>query len=195
MEKDKNTQGELILDAMSDTIVKKAEEIATLEGTQAVSVRRILLELGITNRVFYNRFHNVDEVLERVYQGMICRIRPYIISEYREGEDFFLYVMDVVERSLIVSYETKMHFSQFLFQNDSLSHASYEWWTEEIRRLIELAMEKDLIKRVDSRKLAYTIWCFCRGYNADAVERGLPREEAIANFRYAFGFFLEGLKK
>ena len=195
MERDQNTEAELISDPMSETIVKTAERIATTEGTDAVTVRRILVELGITNRVFYNRFHNADEVLECVYQGMIHRIRPYIVSEYREGEDFFAYVMDVVERSLTVSYETKMRLSQFLFQNDSLSRASYEWWTEEIRRLIEFAMEKDLIKRVDSQKLAYSIWCFCRGYNADAVGRGLDREEAIAGFRYAFGFLLDGLKK
>ena len=195
MEKDANIENELISDAMSKTIIETAERIATAEGTQAVNVRRILHELGITNRVFYNRFRNVDEVLGLVYQSMIVRIRTHIISEYDGETDFFSYVMDAVERSLIISYDTKMRCNQFLFENDSLSPASYEWWTGEIKKLIDHAKERGLIRDVDSEALSYSIWCFCRGYNADAVERGLPREEAIAKFRYGFGFLLDGLKK
>lgn len=192
MEKNEN---ELIADAMSATIVETAERIATSEGTQAVSVRRILKELGITNRVFYNRFRNVDEVLELVYGSMIVKIRTHIISEYDGKQDFFSYVMDVVERSLIISYDTKMRCNQFMFENDSLSNGNYEWWTGEIKKLIDYAKERELIRDVDSTALSYAIWCFCRGYNADAVGRALPKEEALEKFRYGFGFLLEGLKK
>ncbi|MBE6589055.1 MAG: TetR/AcrR family transcriptional regulator [Ruminococcaceae bacterium] len=195
MEKDTKTENELITDAMSATIVETAERIATVEGTQAVSVRRILTELGITNRVFYNRFRNADEVLELVYKSMVVRIRTRIVSEYDGTQDFFSYVMDVVERSLTTSYDTKLRCNQFLFENDSLSNGNYEWWTGEIKKLIDYARERDLIRDVDSEALAYSIWCFCRGYNADAVGRGLPREEAIEKFRYGFGFLLDGLKK
>ena len=66
---------------------------------------------------------------------------------------------------------------------------------DEIKKLIDHAKKKGFIKDVDSWVLSYSIWCFCRGYNADAVARGLPRDEAIANFRYSFGYLLEGLKK
>ena len=184
-----------IEDAMSERIVDAAERIAIAEGAHTVTVRRLLKELGITNRVFYNRFCNADEVLSLVYQRMIVRIRTDIISEYDGSRDFFEYVMEVVERSLIVSYESKMRFNQFVFESDSLSDISYAWWTGEIRKLIDYAKERGLIKDVDSDSLSYSIWCFCRGYNADAVGRGLPREAAISHFRYGFGFLLEGLKR
>ena len=55
-------------------------------------------------------------------------------------------------------------------------------------------MEKGYIKQVDSDVLSYSIWCFCRGYNADAVGRNIPKDEAVKNFRYSFGIILEGLK-
>ena len=48
--------GELVMikDSMSETIIKTAKRIATLNGAKAVTVRNILRALNITNRVFYN---------------------------------------------------------------------------------------------------------------------------------------------
>ncbi|MBQ9784118.1 MAG: TetR/AcrR family transcriptional regulator [Clostridia bacterium] len=186
---------ELIVDEMSARIIETAERIATAEGAHTVTVRKILQTLGITNRVFYNRFHNVEEVLEAVYENISLKVRRDTLSEYDGETDFFEYVMSVIEKSLLISYDTKMQFNQFAFENDSLSNANYEWWTGEIKRLIDYAKEHGLVRDVDSDVLSYSIWCFCRGYNADAVGRGLPREVAVRNFRYSFGFLLEGLKK
>ncbi len=190
----KRVPEELIEDAMSERIIETAARLATAEGAHTVTVRRILQTLGITNRVFYNRFHNIDEVLGIVYRNMIVKIRGDIISDYDGSTDFFEYVMDVIERSLLISYDTKMQFNQYVFENDSLSGNNYRWWTGEIKKLIEYAKERKLIKDVDSEVMSYSIWCFCRGYNADAVGRNLPREEAVKRFRYSFSYLLEGLR-
>lgn len=190
---DKETR--LIVDEMSDKIIETAEKLVTLSGAGSLTVRRILHELKITNRVFYNRFHNVDEVLDVVYNKTAMEIRKSITDELDNGKDFFEHVMDVVVKSLLMSYDTKMQFNQYVFENDSLSESNYEWWTSQIKKLIDYAMEHDYIKQVDSEVLSYSLWCFCRGYNADAVGRNIPKEEAVANFKYSFGFILEGLKK
>ena len=42
--------------------------------------------------------------------------------------------------------------------------------------------------------MSYAIWCFIRGYNADALGRKLPRETAVRNFRYSFGVLLDGMR-
>lgn len=190
---DKETR--LIVDEMSDKIIETAEKLVTLSGAGSLTVRRILQELKITNRVFYNRFHNVDEVLDVVYNKTAMEIRKSITDELDNGKDFFEHVMDVVVKSLLMSYDTKMQFNQYVFENDSLSESNYEWWTSQIKKLIDYAMEHDYIKQVDSEVLSYSLWCFCRGYNADAVGRNIPKEEAVAKFKYSFGFILEGLKK
>lgn len=190
-----NKENGLIVDEMSDKIINTAERIVMSCGANNLTVRKVLQELNITNRVFYNRFHNINHVLEIVYKNTILEMRKSIGIEMDSEKDFFEYVMDIVVKSLILSYDIKMQFNQYVFESDSLSDGNYEWWTTEIKRLMDYAIEKGYIKHVDSDVLSYSLWCFCRGYNADAVGRNIPREEAVKNFRYSFGFILEGLKK
>ena len=62
-----NEKEGLINDEMSQKIIEHTESLVTLHGSRCITVRKILSEMGITNRVFYNRFHNIDQVLEIVY--------------------------------------------------------------------------------------------------------------------------------
>ena len=185
----------MISDEMSEKIIETTKNMVISDGANAITVRKILWALGITNRVFYNRFHNINEVLEIVYKSTVLKVRQSITSGIDSGKDFFEHVMDIVVNTLIMSYETKMQFNHYVFENDSLTQSNYEWWMVEIKKLIDYAKEHDYIKEVNSDMLSYSIWCFCRGYNADAVARRLPKEEAVENFKYGFGFLLAGLKK
>lgn len=187
---------DLISDEMSEKIIETAEKLVTSYGAEGITVRRILQEMGITNRVFYNRFHNINEVLEIVYRNTILKIRESWPEnfEVNSKEEFFERVMDVVVHSLTSSYDHKMQFNQYVFKSDSVSESNFRWWCDEIKKLIDYAIEKGYIKKLDSAVLSYSVWCFVRGYNADAVGRNLPREEAVEYFKYSFGFLLEGLK-
>lgn len=185
---------ELIKDEMSDKIISTAERIATSAGPEELTVRKILQSLAITNRVFYNRFHNISEVLDIVYQKTIQKIRDTIPTEFDPDKDFFEQVIDFVANTLVISYRAKNHFNYYVFENDSVSDYNYRWWMQKIREIIEYAKAQKYIKNVDSEVMSYSIWCFCRGYNADAVGRGLPMHEAIKNFKYSFAFLLEGMK-
>lgn len=185
---------ELIKDEMSDKIISAAEKIATSSGPEALTVRKILQHLAITNRVFYNRFHNISEVLDIVYQNTIQKIRDTIPTEFDPDKDFFEQVIDFVANTLVISYRAKNHFNYYVFENDSVSDYNYRWWMQKIREIIEYAKEKRYIQNIDSEVMSYSIWCFCRGYNADAVGRGLPMNEAIKNFKYSFAFLLNGLR-
>ena len=184
----------LIHDEMSQKIIDAVEEIAMEGGAATLTVRQILRKLDISNRVFYNRFPNIESVLDIVYRNTIIKIRDAIQSPINIEDDFFEYAKDVVSRSLLFSYEVKMKFNQYIFEEDSLGELNRTWWTDEIKKLIIFAKEHKLIKDVDEDTLAYSIWCFCRGYNADAVARGLPKEKAVEDFKYSFSFLLEGLK-
>ena len=185
----------LIQDEMSQKIIDTVEEIAMAGGAATLTVRQILRKLDISNRVFYNRFPNIESVLDIVYRNTIVKIHSAFESPIRLEDDFFEYVKDVLSRSLLFSYEVKMKFNQYIFEEDSLGELNRSWWTDEIKKLIVFAKEHKLIKDVDEETLAYSIWCFCRGYNADAVARGLPKEKAVADFKYSFSFLLEGLKR
>lgn len=185
---------ELICDEMSDRIVDTAEQLALSSGAENVTVRKILHALGITNRVFYNRFHNIDEVLSIVYEKMVLRIRAVIVSQFDPNGDFFGQIIDIVANTLKLSYENKMNLNQYVFENDSISQDNYIWWKTQIHKLIEFGKANGYVKEVNSEIMSYAIWCFIRGYNADAVGRGLPMDEAIEKFRYSFGLLLDGLR-
>ena len=186
---------ERICDEMSKKIVETAEMLATSLGRERVTVRKILQTMGITNRVFYNRFHNVDEVLSIVYESTAKKIRKSMAARIDPNEDFFEQVIAIVTSTLRLSYENKMHFNQYVFESDSSSDENYEWWKAEIIKVIELGKETGVLKQdVQSEVMSYAIWCFIRGYNADALGRGLDLDVAIENFRYCFGVLLDGMK-
>ncbi len=185
---------ELIRDEMSEAIIDAAEKIAFAEGAEGLSVRRILQALGITNRVFYNRFRNVDEILEIIYEKTVMKIRQSLNTAYDPNKDFFEAVIDIVTGTLVMSYKNKMNFNQYVFDNDSRSQKNYEWWKAEIEKIIEYAKQQKIIKDLDTHIMSYSIWCFIRGYNADALGRKIPLEEAINNFRYSFSVLLDGMK-
>ncbi len=191
MEKKNET---LICDEMSQAIIQTAEKIAMSSGAEKLTVRKILQELEITNRVFYNRFHNIDEVLNIVYKNMVLKMRENTLSEFDPEGDFFTQIIDIVANTLVFSYKIKMNFNYYIFENDSISNQNYEWWKGEIKKFIEFGKNKGYIKDIDSDIMSYAIWCFIRGYNADALGRKLPMEEAVFNFKYSFGVLLEGMK-
>ena len=186
---------ELISDGMSDRIIDATEKIAVSSGAENVTVRKILQMLNITNRVFYNRFHNIDEVLKIVYENTALKIRESIMLKFDPDGDFFSQVIDIVANTLVMSYDFKMNFNSYVFENDSVSDRNYEWWKSEIMKLIWLGKSKGVLKDVDTDIMSYAIWCFIRGYNADALARKLPKEEAVKNFRYCFAILLDGMKK
>lgn len=184
-----------ISDEMSQSIIAAAERLALTEGADKVNVRAVLRELNITNRVFYNRFRNIDEVLAIVYENTVLKIRESIIAKFDPDGDFFSQVIDIVANTLVMSYENKMHLNQYIFESDSLSDRNYRWWKNEIRRLIDFGKAHGHIKNVDSEIMSYALWCFIRGYNADALGRGIPKEEAVNSFKYSFAVLLDGMRR
>lgn len=189
-----DSKDELIYDEMSEKIIETTAMLASTEGVANINVRRILNTLGVTNRVFYNRFHNLEEVLDIISEKTILEVRKSLTFSFSENEDFFEQIMKEVEKTLIISYETRMNFAHYVFENDSVSDSNYKWWTGEIKKILHYAMDKKLIIEVDPEKTSYAIWCFIRGFNADAIGRKLPLDEALERYRYGFSFILKGLK-
>ena len=189
------SQNGLIVDEMSEKIIAVAERMAMTNGAHTVNVRKILLELGITNRVFYNRFRNVEDVLGVVYQKVSEQIRANVSWESDTQEGFFERVTDMVANTLIRSYDLKKQFNQYMFENDSRSQSNYEWWMSKIKEMLIYAKGKGYVRAdADVDMLNYSLWCFWRGFNADAVGRGIPKEEAIQKCKYSFGIILDGLR-
>lgn len=184
----------LIYDEASEQIIDATERLTVFEGAHNINVRKVLKYLGITNRVFYNRFHNIEEVLDIISERSILKVRESLNFHFIEEKDFFEQVMEEVEKTLIISYETRKNFAHYVFENDLVTDSNYQWWIEEIKKILNYAINKGYIKKVDTDKTSYAIWCFIRGFNTDAIGRKLSLEEALERYRYGFKFILDGLK-
>jgi AcrR family transcriptional regulator len=184
----------LIRDEMSEKIIKAAEEIALSDGSEKLTVRKILKRLGITNRVFYNRFRNISEVLGIIYKNVIQKMRDCISDKIDREGDFFEQVNTIISQIISTSYDTRMKIKGLVLENELILEENRKWWMEQISNLLNYAMSNHLIREVDVKKTSYSIWCFVRGYNADAAARNLSKEEAVDGFKYGFSCFLEGLK-
>ena len=186
---------ELITDAVSDNIIEITEKLVTENGAHSVTASSVIRALGVSNRVFYNRFHNIDEVLKIVYRNLVLRMRKNIQIEFSENEDFFEYVKRIIVNSLTDTYDLKKNFSQYTFEHDSISEDNRIWWTTKIKQLFKYGMDKGLLKKdLDTDTLSYFLWCLCRGCNADAVSRNLTKEEASKCLLEGFNYFVEGVK-
>ena len=186
---------ELICDEVSERIISITERLVSEEGAHRITVRRIINEMGVTNRVFYNRFHNADEVLHIIYENAVLTMRKSFISEYDSKKEFFEYCMDIAEKVVSATYDVKMKFRYYEFEHDSLTENNRIWWMKEINEAFIYAAEHELIRKdINAAILCYSVWCMCRGYSADAVSRDLSKNDMIRYFRFAFGCFLEGIK-
>ena len=186
---------QLIHDEMREKIVQTAAALALNQGAGEVTVRKIIRELGVTNRVFYNRFHNVEEVLSLVYQDMAIQMRQSILERFDPAGDYFGQITDIAAGTLKLSYRLKLGMNQYVFIQDSVSAENFLWWRERIQGLIDLGKENRAVRDdLDCDKISYAIWCFIRGYNTDALARGIPEEEAVDGFLYSFGILLDGMR-
>ena len=185
----------LIHDEMSGRIVEATARLALSEGAGEVTVRKIIRALGVTNRVFYNRFHNAEEVLSLVYQDMAVQLRQGVSDRFDPEGDFFGQITDIAAGTLQLSYRLKLGMNQYVFIQDSVSEENFLWWRERIRQFMDLGKEKGLIRPdLDRDCMSYAIWCFIRGYNTDALARQIPEDEAVRGFRYFFGVLLDGMR-
>ena len=185
----------LIQDKVSAQIINAARELVTLHGTDYVTVSDILRKLNITNRVFYNRFHNIEEVFKILYQEMIYTIRQSLKEGGEDKDNFFERVQNIAVQTLIFSYEKKKSFSRYVFEADSSSDTNFIWWSNEIQKLISQGKRQGLLRGdLDNESISYSIWCFIRGFNADALARNLSRSEALRHFNLGFETFLRGMR-
>ncbi len=190
----KKTETDLISDEMSEQIIATTAKLVTEFGTQYVTVRKILNEMNISNRVFYNRFHNLDEVLQAVYLDLILKMRENL-KAVPEDMDYFEYATHVVVKCMIDTYDMWRQFSQYSFEHSSLTEQNRLWWTGRITEILNKAKELGVVRKdINSEQLAYFTWCICRGVNADAVSRKLSKTEAVECLKAGFECLLEGIK-
>ena len=81
----------VIRDSVSDRIIELTEDLVVKQGVKSISVSMLMKKLGMTNRVFYNRFHNIEEVLNIVYERVVIKMRDNINTGVNPQMSFYEY--------------------------------------------------------------------------------------------------------
>lgn len=186
---------ELIQDELCDVIIASVERLAQEKGPQKLTVRDVLKDLGITNRVFYNRFHSIDQVLAIIYSRSVAQVRRSLAMPWDGQGDYEEHICAVARRTLELTYESRANLSGYIFEADCASPDNFAWWQEEIIKLIRTGKNLHWLRSdLDEDAVGYSIWCFIRGFAADAIARKLPKETACQQLDYGFRCLLRGLK-
>jgi len=190
------SNGIRIDDELTAEIINTATEIVNEHGVEELTVRTIIRKLKVSNRVFYNRFCNINELLEVMYEISVRKMREALeSSKWDENQDYFEYYIKILEDVLRLTYIHKKQFSNYMFKHDSISDANRKWWVDKVKSILDGAIEKKLIRNdINSEHISYCIWCFCRGFNTDAVNRKIPIDDALKMYGETFRIFLDGLK-
>lgn len=188
------SRGVKIEDEISDEIIRRATDIASGCGVGSLSVKRIITELGITNRVFYNRFKNINEVLQCIYKNVVASMRQSITVEYSPDKDYYEFLTDIAVSILKKTYTNKLHFSQYMFDYDSMNSENRNWWLGRMKTILQYGMDNGYLKKTDLHLLSNALWCFCHGYNASSVGNSLSLDEVVSSFKLGFESMIEGLK-
>ena len=193
-----NKPSVIIKDSVSDEIIELTEDLVIKQGVKTLNVRMLMNKMGKSTRVFYNRFRNIEEVLNIVYKKVVIKMRDNLRDVASEGRDtdYFAYVEKLIVLCMEDTYDLKNQFSQYAFEHDSLSKNNYEWWIEKIKGLVRFGISNGYIRDdLDVDAISYFLWCLCRGCNADAVMRNISKEDAVRSLKAGFACFLEGAKK
>ena len=110
------TKQKMITDKMTETIIETVYTMAAQTGAEKINVRMVLQHLGISNRVFYNRFANIEDVLNAVYERIALKIRESITGGFDPDGDYFEQVKNIAASTLIMSYEQKKMFNSYAFK-------------------------------------------------------------------------------
>lgn len=189
------SRGIKLEDEISLKIIDTAMEIASEEGIATLTVSKIINRMNVTNRVFYNRFKDIPDVITAVYDKVVEQLRGCFDTPYTPDKDLCEYIINLAVSVLEKTYETKLHFAGYLYNYEFFLEENREWWISHMVPLVEYGIEHGIFKETDPRLLAYSVWCYCRGFNASSVGNNLSKEDAIKAFKLGLGYFIQGARK
>ena len=103
-------------------------------------------KLKITNRVFYNRFKNIDEVLLCVSQNLVKKMHQCILRPIDKEKNFHKHLTDIASDVFIKTYEIKKDFSDYMFMNDIVNESNKLWWIDHMIPILEYGIKEKFLK-------------------------------------------------
>ncbi|MFT8315373.1 MAG: TetR/AcrR family transcriptional regulator [Clostridium sp.] len=150
-----------------EKIFEKAIELFSKKGCNGVSMREIAKGVGIRESSIYNHYKSKDEIIDNIFDYFAGSIKNYRPSELELNEMMDFMSPEDLFKHLVISYGRSLNgkldsiariiYSE-QFRNEKAKKLMLEVILREpsefIAKLIDMMMEKKLIKKVDSKLVA-----------------------------------------
>ncbi|AGK95981.1 TetR/AcrR family transcriptional regulator [Clostridium pasteurianum] len=150
-----------------EKIFEKAIELFSKKGCNGVSMREIAKGVGIRESSIYNHYKSKDAIIDNIFDYFAGSIKNYRPSELELNEMMDFMSPEDLFKHLVISYGRSLNgkldsiariiYSE-QFRNEKAKKLMLEVILREpsefIAKLIDMMMEKKLIKKVDSKLVA-----------------------------------------
>lgn len=187
---DQKMRSEQVRQAILDT----ALEMGMREGFDELSIRKIIKEMNYSTGIIYYHFKDKQEIIDAIEEKETEWLKNRIMEIIQPDMDIFLEMEKVFHMIMRLAVEEPEKYNLIVLQKYSRKKPAKPGWILYLTSRLGKAMEEGRIRKMDTEKMAFSIWSSFLGFNLMLSRYpDLALDEAEKMFRIQFDILLKGV--
>lgn len=187
---DQKLRSEQVRQAILDT----ALEMGMKEGFDELSIRKIIKEMNYSTGIIYYHFKDKQEIIDAIEEKETEWLKHKIMGIIQPEMDILLEMEKVFHMIMRLAVEESEKYNLIVLQKYSRRKPAKPGWILYLASRLEKVMEEGRIRKMDSEKMAFSIWSSFLGFNLMLSRYpDLAPDEAEKMFRIQFDILLKGV--
>jgi AcrR family transcriptional regulator len=175
-------------------ILDAALEIGIKEGFEEVSIRKIVKKMKYSTGVVYHHFKDKQEIIDDIEFTEAEWLHAQITELLDSTKDILSEMETVFHRIMKLAFEEPEKYNLIVLHKYNKGNPDQSKWISYLSEKLKKGVEAGLIKEIDSKKAAFSIWSSFLGFNL-MISRytELTMEQAEEMFQVQFDIILKGV--
>jgi len=187
---DQKMRSEQVRQAILDTALK----MGMGEGFDELSIRKIIKEMNYSTGIIYYHFKDKQEIIDAIEEKETEWLKNKIMGIIQPEMDILLEMEKVFHMIMRLAVEEPEKYNLIVLQKYSRRKSAKPGWILYLASRLEKVMEEGRIRKMDSEKMAFSIWSSFLGFNLMLSRYpDLAPDEAEKMFRIQFDILLKGV--
>jgi AcrR family transcriptional regulator len=187
---DQKMRSEQVRQAILDTALK----MGMGEGFDELSIRKIIKEMNYSTGIIYYHFKDKQEIIDAIEEKETEWLKNKIMGIIQPEMDILLEMEKVFHMIMRLAVEEPEKYNLIVLQKYSRRKPAKPGWILYLASRLEKVMEEGRIRKMDSEKMAFSIWSSFLGFNLMLSRYpDLAPDEAEKMFRIQFDILLRGV--
>lgn len=183
-------RSELVRQEILDTALKIGME----EGFEAVSIRKIIKKMNYSTGVVYHHFKDKEEIISAIEASQTEWLYSQITGLLEENNSIVVEMEKVFLRITRLAYEEPERYNLIVLHKYSRKSKGNPGWMNHICKRLQEGMDAGLIKKMDPKNTAFSIWSSFLGFNLMiSRQTDLSWEQVEEMFYIQFNIILKGV--